>query len=76
MAYSAPVMTLIFNKPRREKVRKPISFVAAKTCSSGSSHLVTCGVAGCTAERARPCIQTLGASRHIPCAMLTSPKLA
>jgi hypothetical protein len=76
MAYSPPVMTLIFIKPCREKVREPISFVAAKTCSHRSLLGVTCSVAGCTAERTRPPIQRLRASRHIPCAMLTSPKLA
>jgi hypothetical protein len=76
MAYSPPVMTLIFIKPRAGKVREPISFVAAKTCSPALLLAVTCGVSGWTAERTRPSAQGIRASRHLPCAMLTSPKLA
>jgi hypothetical protein len=76
MPYSPPVMTLIFIKLCREKVREPISLAAAKTCSTRSLPVVTCSAAACTTERTRPHIQTLRASRHIPCAMLTSPKLA
>jgi len=76
MAYSPRVMTLIFIKPRREKVREPISLVAAKTDTARSISVVTCSVLGRTAALTRPRIQRLRASRHIACAMLASPKLA
>ena len=76
MAYSPPVMTFIFIKLRRKKVREPISLVAAKTCATRSIPIVTCSVLGRAAERRRPRIRRLRASRHIACAMLASPKLA
>jgi hypothetical protein len=36
MAYSPPVMTLIFNKPGRRELREPISLVAAKRVQRGA----------------------------------------
>jgi hypothetical protein len=46
MAYSPPVMTLIFIKAGREKARAPISFAAAKTCSHAALAPVTCSASG------------------------------